>query len=52
MPIQHIITHLKVYLKNTYFLFQGKYFEQECGAAMGFPLSPINANLFMEDGWN
>ena len=36
-------------LKTTYFIFQGKFFEQVKGAAMGSPISPIMANLFMED---
>ena len=39
MPIQHIITLLEFCLKNTYFFFQGKYFEQVCGTAMGSPVS-------------
>ena len=33
---------------NTYFLFQGNYFEQTQGAAMGSPVSPMLANLYME----
>ena len=36
-------------LKTTYFIFQGKFYEQVKGAAMGSPISPIVANLFMED---
>ena len=35
-------------LKNTYFSFQGQFFEQVEGAAMGSPVSPIVANLYME----
>ena len=34
--------------KNTYFSFQGQFFEQVEGAAMGSPVSPIVANLCME----
>ena len=34
---------------KTYFLFQGKYYEQVQGAAMGSPISPLIANLFMEE---
>ena len=48
MSIQHIVTLLEVCLKNTYLLFQGKYYEQVHGAAMGSPISPLIANLFME----
>ena len=36
-------------LHNTYFSFQNKFYEQIEGAAMGSPVSPIVANLFMED---
>ena len=35
--------------ENTYFLFQGKYYEQVHGAAMGSPISPLIANLFVEE---
>ena len=36
-------------LKNDYFLFQGKYYEQVHGTAIGSPISPIAASLFMEE---
>ena len=49
MSIPQIVTLLEFCLKNTYFLFQGKYYEQVHGAAMGSPISPIKANLFMEE---
>ena len=48
MPIQHITTLLEFCLQGTYLLFQGKYYEQVHGAALGSPISPIMANLFME----
>ena len=48
MSISQIITFLEFFLKNTYFLFQGRYFEQVNGAAMDSPYSPLIANLFME----
>ena len=35
MSIMQIITLLELLLKNTYFLFQGKYYKQVHGAAMG-----------------
>ncbi|XP_068918321.1 uncharacterized protein [Tenebrio molitor] len=35
-------------LTSTYFLWKGNYYEQKEGAAMGSPLSPVIANLFME----
>ena len=49
MSIQQITTLLEFSLTNTYFLFQGKYYEQVQGAAMGCPISPLIANLFMEE---
>ena len=46
--IDDIILLLEICLKNTYFSFQGQFFEQVEGAAMGSPVSPIVANLYME----
>ena len=40
---------LQFCLTNTYFIFQGQMYEQKEGTAMGSPVSPIVANLFMED---
>ena len=36
-------------LRSTYFKFQNDYFEQVDGAAMGSPMFPIIANLYMEN---
>ena len=44
MSIQNILDLLEFCLCNTYFLFQGQYYEQTHGAAM----SPVLANLYME----
>ena len=49
MSTLQIIKLLEFYLKNIYFPFQGKYYEQVHGTAMGFPISPLIANLFMEE---
>ena len=49
MSIPQIVTLLEFCLKNMYFLLHGKYFEQVHGAAMGSPISPLIANLFMEE---
>jgi len=38
----------EICLRSTFFSFQGEIFEQTSGVAMGSPLSPIVANLFME----
>ena len=49
MMVSNFICLLKFCMKNTYFLFQGRYFEQLEGAAIGSPISPIVANIYMED---
>ena len=48
MSIGDIVLLLEFCLKNTYFSFQGQFYEQVEGAAMGSPVSPILANLYME----
>ena len=40
---------LSLCLKTTYFMYDGKYYVQREGAAMGSPVSPIIANIFMEN---
>ena len=49
MTIKNICCLLEFCLKNTYFKFNGEFYEQKEGAAMGSPISPIVVNLFMED---
>ena len=48
MSVQCILWPLEFCLKNTYFIFQGKFYEQTEGAARGSPISPIIANLYMK----
>ena len=48
MEVSDIILLLEFCLKNTYFSFQDKFYEQVEGAAIGYPVSPIVANLYME----
>ena len=48
MSISNILELLEFCLCNTYFLFQGQFYEQTQGAAMGSPVSPVVANLYME----
>ena len=48
MEVSDIILLLEFCLKNTYFSFQDQSYEQVEGAAMGSPVSPIVANLYME----
>ena len=48
LPVKDIILLLEFCLHNTYFSFQGKFYKQVEGAAVGSPVSPIVANLNME----
>ena len=47
MSIPQIVSLLEFFLKNTYFPFQGKYYEQVHGAAISLPIRFLIANLFM-----
>ena len=49
MSVNNITWLLEFCLNSTYFTYQGQHFQQQEGAAMGSPISPIVANLFMED---
>ena len=48
LAVSDIILLLEFCFKNTYFSFQDQFYEQVEGATMGFPVSPIVANLYME----
>ena len=48
MEVSDIILLLEFFLKNTYSSFQDQFYEQVEGAAMGSPVSPIAADLYME----
>ena len=48
LSVTNIIRLLECCLTSTYFIFQGRFYEQQDGAAMRSPLSPIVANLYME----
>ena len=48
LPVEDIILLLEFCLKNTYISFWGQFYEQVEGVAMGSPVSPIVANLYME----
>ena len=39
---------LRFCLNQTYFQFQGKFYKQTHGCAMGSPVSPTVANIYME----
>ena len=49
MTVNNITCLLEFCLNSTYFTFQEKFYEQVEGAAMGSPISPIVAKLYMED---
>ena len=44
-----IVELLNFILTTTYFVFRGQVYQQKFGTAMGSPVSPIVANLFVED---
>ena len=48
LPPQNITHLLELCLRTTSFKFQGSYHEQTDGAAMGSPVSPVVANIYME----
>ena len=49
MSVSQIISLLEFCLGSTYFTFKGRFYEQKEGTAMGSPISPVVANLYMED---
>ena len=49
MTAKNIICFLEFCLNSTYFMFQGKYYGQLAGAAIGSPISPIVVNLYIEN---
>ena len=48
LTARNIADLLEICLKTTYFVYKGTFYEQVEGIAMGSPVSPIVANLFME----
>ena len=43
------VTHLlEICLRTTYFSFRGEFYQRKDGAAMGSPVSPVVANIYME----
>jgi hypothetical protein len=48
LNISDILKLLELTLKKTYFMFRDNIYEQTHGAAMGSPISPLIANMYME----
>ena len=48
LPTATIIDLIKLCVLESYFVFNGKYYLQNFGMAMGNPISPILSNLYME----
>ena len=48
MTIPQTVELLDFCLNTTYFIYDGAYYQQTHGAAMGSPISPLVANCYME----
>ena len=48
LDADNVASLLSLCLKSTYFRYNGNYYEQREGAAMGSPVSAVVANLYME----
>ena len=49
MPLQDLTDLLSFCFNTTKFVFEGTYYKQVFGTAMGSPVSAVIANLVMED---
>ena len=49
LPVEDIINLLSFCLKTTQFAYNGTYYQQVFGTAMGSPVSAVIANMVMED---
>jgi hypothetical protein len=49
LKVPQLLELLEFCLDTTYFMFNGKFYQQTHGAAMGSPVSPLVANAYMED---
>ena len=47
--LAHLVKLVELCLQLTYFEFQGKFYEQSDGAAMGSPLSPVSVMEHLEE---
>jgi hypothetical protein len=49
LSVDQLLGLLEFCLNTTYFVYQGNFYQQTHGAAMGSPVSPLVANIYMED---
>jgi hypothetical protein len=49
LTVEQLLMLLEFCLSTTYFLYNGDMYQQTHGAAMGSPVSPLVANVYMED---
>ena len=49
LTVEDIMKLLEFVANTTYFKFQGEIYQQKFGTAMGSPVSPLIANIYMED---
>ncbi|XP_062849575.1 uncharacterized protein LOC134311850 [Trichomycterus rosablanca] len=49
LTTDQVCTLLELCLQSTYFSYRGQFYKQKHGCAMGSPVSPIVANLYMEE---
>jgi hypothetical protein len=55
LSVDAVVELLGVCLKTTYFQVDSEFYQQTDGVAVGFPLSPIISNIFVENlrkGWS
>ena len=48
LPVNVIIDLIKLCVEENVFTYNGKFYKQVFGCAMGSPLSPVLSNFFME----
>ena len=48
LSVDNIMDLLEVILTTTYFMFRGQIYQQRFSTAMGSPVSPVIANIYME----
>jgi len=48
LEVEDILELLEFILSTTYFTFRGQLYRQKFGTAMGSPVSPLVANMYMK----